>query len=272
MSEFDFKRTFKSKVNPELLDKERIAIEVLKLNMFFGKKKVLHDINMNIPKNQVTSIIGPSGCGKSTLISCFNRMNDLNHEAVIQGKIKISGNNIYRSRQNVPALRSQVGMVFQRPNPFPISIYENVVYGLRLKGITDRRILDDRVESVLQKAALWEEVKDILFESALLLSTGQQQRLIIARALALEPEILLLDEPTSALDPISTLLIEELISELKNQYTVVIVTHNLQQAARVSDYTAFLYQGELVEFSDTDTLFTMPKQQQTEAYITGRYG
>lgn len=256
----------------ESLDDDDIAIDVRHLDLYFGKRKALHDISMRIPRNCVTAIIGPSGCGKSTLISCFNRLNDLNPECEISGKVVIAGKNIFHPKQNVPALRTQVGMVFQRPNPFPVSVYENVVYGLRLKGITDRRILDDAVEMALNRAALWEEVKDTLFESALLLSSGQQQRLVIARALALEPEILLLDEPTSALDPISTLTIEELINDLKNQYTVVIVTHNLQQAARVSDYTAFMYQGELIEFADTDSIFTMPKQQQTEAYITGRYG
>ena len=256
----------------ESLDDKDIAIDVKHLDLYFGKRKALHDISMRVPRNCVTAIIGPSGCGKSTLIGCFNRLNDLNSECSIKGKVHIAGKNIFHPKQNVPALRTQVGMVFQRPNPFPVSVYENVVYGLRLKGITDRRILDDIVEMALNRAALWDEVKDNLFESALLLSSGQQQRLIIARALALEPEILLLDEPTSALDPISTLMIEELINDLKNQFTVVIVTHNLQQAARVSDYTAFMYQGELIEFADTDTIFTMPEQQQTEAYITGRYG
>ncbi len=254
------------------LESKDIAIDVRNLDLYFGKRQVLHQISMRIPKNRVTAIIGPSGCGKSTLIGCFNRLNDLHQECNINGCVCIGGKDIFHHRQNIPALRASVGMVFQRPNPFPMSVYENVVYGLRIKGITERRLLDNAVEMALYKAALWDEVKDKLFESALQLSSGQQQRLIIARALALEPEILLLDEPTSALDPISTLLIEELIHGLKSQFTVVIVTHNLQQAARVSDYTAFLSQGELVEFSDTDTIFTMPKQQQTEAYITGRYG
>ncbi len=249
-----------------------IAIDVRDLDLYFGERKVLHQISMRIPQNKVTAIIGPSGCGKSTLIGCFNRLNDLNQDCHIKGRVSIGGKDIFHHKQNVPELRAKVGMVFQRPNPFPISIYENVVYGLRIKGISDRRLLDNAVESALHKAALWDEVKDKLFDSALLLSSGQQQRLVIARSLALEPEILLLDEPTSALDPISTLLIEELINDLRSQFTVVIVTHNLQQAARVSDYTAFLYQGELIEYSDTDTIFTMPEQQQTEAYITGRYG
>jgi len=259
---------------PKLSDlaNDDIAIDVRELDLYFGERKVLHQISMTVPRNRVTAVIGPSGCGKSTLIGCFNRMNDLQQDCAMYGNVVIGGRNIFHPRQNVSELRASVGMVFQRPNPFPVSVYENVVYGLRIKGITDRRILDSTVEMALNKAALWDEVKDKLFESALQLSSGQQQRLVIARALALEPEILLLDEPTSALDPISTLLIEELINGLKSQFTVVIVTHNLQQAARVSDYTAFMYQGELIEFADTDTIFTMPSQHQTEAYITGRYG
>ena len=258
-----------SKLNT-LVEKD-IAIDVRNLDLYFARRQVLHQISMQIPRNRVTAIIGPSGCGKSTLIGCFNRMNDLQQECIMRGEVLVGGHNIFHSRQNVSKLRANVGMVFQKPNPFPVSVYENVVYGLRIKGITDRRILDVTVDMALKKAALWHEVKDKLFESAVQLSSGQQQRLVIARALALEPEILLLDEPTSALDPISTLLIEELITELKNQFTVVIVTHDLQQAARVSDYTAFMHQGELIEFTDTDTIFTMPSQHQTEAYITGRY-
>lgn len=259
-----------SKLNT--LADDDIAIDVRNLDLYFAGRQVLHQISMQVPRNRVTAIIGPSGCGKSTLIGCFNRMNDLQQECIMRGEVLVGGHNIFHPRQNVSKLRANVGMVFQKPNPFPVSVYENVVYGLRIKGITDRRILDSTVDMALKKAALWGEVKDKLFESAVQLSSGQQQRLVIARALALEPEILLLDEPTSALDPISTLLIEELITELKNQFTVVIVTHNLQQAARVSDYTAFMYQGELIEFTDTDTIFTMPSQDQTEAYITGRYG
>ncbi len=254
------------------IPKEQVAIEVQDLSLRFGKKTALRNISLQIPKASTTAIIGPSGCGKSTLIGCFNRLNDLTPDCKVKGKVLVNDKNIYRSRQNVPQLRSQVGMVFQQPNPFPMSIYENVVYGLRIKGITDRRILDDAVESALNMAALWEEVKDNLFQPALVLSGGQQQRLVIARALALEPEILLLDEPTSALDPISTLQIEELIFGLKKTKTVVVVTHNLQQAARVSDQTAFLNQGELVEYSKTDVMFTMPVKQQTEAFITGRFG
>jgi phosphate transport system ATP-binding protein len=258
--------------NLQTLPDEKIAIDIQNLSLFFGKKRALHDVSMKIPKQQVTALIGPSGCGKSTLIACFNRMNDLVPDCAVQGKVMINGRNIYDKREDVSVLRSKVGMVFQKPNPFPMSVYENVIFGLRLMGVQDRRLLDDVVEKSLTSAALWNEVKDSLFDSALKLSGGQQQRLVIARAIALEPQILLLDEPTSALDPISTLTIEELISELKLKYTLVIVTHNMQQAARVSDQTAFLYQGELVEYSDTDRIFTMPKQQQTEEYITGRYG
>lgn len=251
---------------------DEVAIEVRDLSLYFGDRVALRNVSLQIPQNSITSVIGPSGCGKSTLISCFNRLNDLNPESRLTGKIFINGRDIYHSRQNIPALRTKVGMVFQQPNPFPISVYENVVYGMRIKGITDRRILDATVENSLIKAALWDEVKDNLFQSALKLSGGQQQRLVIARALALEPNILMLDEPTSALDPISTLMIEELIFQLKENHTVVIVTHNLQQAARVSDQTAFLNQGELIEYSSTDVMFTMPVQQQTEAFITGRFG
>lgn len=251
---------------------DNIAIKVEDLSLRFGDKFALRDISLAIPANSITAVIGPSGCGKSTLIGCFNRLNDLNQEAKVSGKVYINDRNIYGLRQNIPALRTQVGMVFQQPNPFPISIYENVVYGLRIKGITDRRILDDIVESSLMQAALWDEVKDILFQSALKLSGGQQQRLVIARALALQPEILMLDEPTSALDPISTLMIEELIYKLKEKCTIIVVTHNLQQAARVSEQTVFLNKGELIEYSLTDRMFTMPLHKQTEAFITGRFG
>lgn len=251
---------------------ERAAIRVEDLSLRFGEKVALRNVSLEIPANSITAVIGPSGCGKSTLLGCFNRLNDLNPEAKVTGKVYINEHNIYHPRQNIPALRTQVGMVFQQPNPFPISIYENVVYGLRIKGITDRRILDDNVESALMQAALWDEVKDILFQSALKLSGGQQQRLVIARALALQPDILMLDEPTSALDPISTLMIEELINKLKEECTIIVVTHNLQQAARVSEQTIFLNKGELIEYSLTDRMFTMPLQKQTEAFITGRFG
>ncbi|MEW9799071.1 phosphate ABC transporter ATP-binding protein PstB [Alteromonas sp. CYL-A6] len=254
------------------LSDEQTAIEVRNLNLWFGHKHVLHDISMRIPKNCITSLIGQSGCGKSTLVSSFNRLNDLHAECHYDGKIIIDGRNINSKRENVSRLRTKVGMVFQRPNPFPMSIYDNVCYGLRLQGVRTRRHLDDAVESALKEAALWEEVRDRLFESAHILSGGQQQRLVIARALALKPEILLLDEPTSALDPLTTLFIEELMAQLKSRCTIVIVTHNMQQAARVSDYTAFLHQGQLVEYTDSDSLFTMPEKKQTEDYITGRYG
>jgi len=254
------------------LTEEQTALQINHLNLFYGDKQALFDVSMKIPKGQVTAFIGPSGCGKSTLLRCINRMNDLVDICRIEGEIALHGKNIYDKGVDVAALRRQVGMVFQRPNPFPKSIYENVVYGLRLQGINDRRILDEAVERSLRGAALWEEVKDRLNDNAFGLSGGQQQRLVIARAIAIEPEVLLLDEPTSALDPISTLTIEELINELKSQYTVVIVTHNMQQAARVSDQTAFMYMGQLIEYSDTNTLFTTPSKKKTEDYITGRYG
>ena len=254
------------------LTKETTAIEVPGLNLFYGDKQALYDVKMNIPKQRVTAFIGPSGCGKSTLLRTFNRMNDLVDGCRVEGEINIDGRNIYRKGEDVAELRRRVGMVFQKPNPFPKSIYENVVYGLRIQGINQKRILDEAVEWGLKSAALWDEVKDRLHESALGLSGGQQQRLVIARTVAVQPEVLLLDEPCSALDPISTLKVEELIYELKSKYTIVIVTHNMQQAARVSDYTAFMYMGKLVEFGDTDTLFTNPEKKQTEDYITGRYG
>ena len=254
------------------LTKETTAIEVPGLNLFYGDKQALYDVTMNIPKQRVTAFIGPSGCGKSTLLRTFNRMNDLVDGCRVEGEINIDGRNIYRKGEDVAELRRRVGMVFQKPNPFPKSIYENVVYGLRIQGINQKRILDEAVESGLKSAALWDEVKDRLHESALGLSGGQQQRLVIARTVAVQPEVLLLDEPCSALDPISTLKVEELIYELKSRYTIVIVTHNMQQAARVSDYTAFMYMGKLIEFGDTDALFTNPSRKQTEDYITGRYG
>ena len=251
---------------------ETVALEVPGLNLFYGQKQALHNVSMNIPKQRVTAFIGPSGCGKSTLLRCFNRMNDLVDGCRVDGEIRLDGQNIYRKGEDVAELRRRVGMVFQKPNPFPKSIYENVVYGLRIQGINKKRTLDEAVEWALKGAALWDEVKDRLHESALGLSGGQQQRLVIARTIAVSPEVLLLDEPCSALDPISTLKVEELIYELKSRYTIVIVTHNMQQAARVSDYTAFMYMGKLIEYGDTDTLFTNPAQKQTEDYITGRYG
>jgi phosphate transport system ATP-binding protein len=227
---------------------------------------------MDIPEKRVTAFIGPSGCGKSTLLRCFNRMNDLIDSVRIEGNIKLHKQDINDKQINIAELRRRVGMVFQKPNPFPKSVYENVAYGLRIQGVKSRRVLDMAVEKSLRNAALWDEVADRLHDNALGLSGGQQQRLVIARAIAIEPEVLLLDEPASALDPISTLKIEELIYELKSKYTIVIVTHNMQQAARVSDYTAYMYIGELIEYSDTNTLFTNPKQKMTEDYITGRYG
>jgi len=254
------------------LAKEEIALTVNDLRLSYGEKEALHGINMQIPKKRVTAFIGPSGCGKSTLLRCFNRMNDLVDGCNITGEILLDNQNIYQKGVDVAELRRRVGMVFQKPNPFPKSIYENVAYGLRIQGVKKKRVIDETVEWALRSAALWDEVKDRLHESALGMSGGQQQRLVIARTVAVKPEVLLLDEPASALDPISTLKIEELIHELKNDFTIVIVTHNMQQAARVSDYTAFMYMGDLIEFGDTDQLFTNPKEKQTEDYITGRYG
>lgn len=254
------------------LANETTCLEVKGFNLFYGNKQALFDINMKIAKNRVTAFIGPSGCGKSTLLRCFNRMNDLIDSVSINGEMLLDGTDLNAPSVNVADLRRQVGMVFQKPNPFPKTIYENVAYGLRLQGVNDRATLDKVVEKSLKGAALWDEVKDRLNESAMGMSGGQQQRLVIARAIAIEPEVLLLDEPASALDPLSTLKIEELIHELKEKYTIVIVTHNMQQAARVSDYTAFMYLGEVVEFGATDALFTNPTKKQTEDYITGRYG
>jgi len=254
------------------MEDEDIAIRVNKLDLFYGSKQALFGVDMQIARKRVTAFIGPSGCGKSTLLRCFNRMNDLVDGCTTRGEIVLDGVNIFDRAVDVTDLRRRVGMVFQKPNPFPKTIYENVAYGLRLQGVNKTRVLDEVVEKSLRRAALWDEVKDRLHESALGLSGGQQQRLVIARAVAVEPEVLLLDEPASALDPISTLKIEELIYELKERYTIAIVTHNMQQAARVSDYTAFMFMGELVEFGDTDSIFTNPAKKQTEDYITGRYG
>lgn len=259
-------------LNKLRLEDETECMRVNNFNLYYGDKQALSNINMTIPDKRVTAFIGPSGCGKSTLLRCFNRMNDLIDSVRIEGGISISNEDIFAKSVNVAELRRRVGMVFQKPNPFPKSIYENVAYGLRIQGVNDRRTLDAVVEKSLKGAALWDEVKDRLEDNALGLSGGQAQRLVIARAIAIEPEILLLDEPCSALDPISTLKVEELIYELKKDYTIVIVTHNMQQAARVSDYTAYMYLGELIEFTDTGTLFTNPKEKMTEDYITGRYG
>ena len=248
------------------------CIAVKDFNLFYGEKQALKNISMTIPEKRVTAFIGPSGCGKSTLLRCMNRMNDLIDIVRINGQMLLHGEDIYDRNINIAELRRRVGMVFQKPNPFPKSIYENVAYGLRIQGINKRRILDDVVEKSLRGAALWDEVKDRLDDNALGLSGGQAQRLVIARAIAIEPEVLLLDEPCSALDPISTLKVEELIYELKSDYTIVIVTHNMQQAARVSDFTAYMYLGEMIEYTDTNTLFTKPREKMTEDYITGRYG
>jgi phosphate transport system ATP-binding protein len=249
---------------------ECLSVEVLCL--FYGQHQALFNVNMSIREKRVTAFIGPSGCGKSTLLRCCNRLNELIGNVRTEGAINLKGENIYAPSMDISNLRRRVGMVFQKPNPFPKSIYENVAYGLRIQGINNRRVLDPAVEKALRSAALWEEVRDRLHQSALGLSGGQQQRLVIARAIAIEPEVLLLDEPASALDPISTLKIEELIFELKANYTIVIVTHNMQQAARVSDYTAFMFMGKLVEMDETKKIFTTPTQKQTEDYITGRYG
>ncbi len=254
------------------IESESTLFECKDFNLFYGHAQALKNINLIIPVKRVTAFIGPSGCGKSTLLRCMNRMNDLIDSVALEGQMLMHGEDINAKSVNVAELRRKVGMVFQKPNPFPKTVYENVAYGLRLQGVNKKRVLDERVEWAIKGAALWDEVKDRLQDNALALSGGQQQRLVIARAIAIQPEVILLDEPASALDPISTLKIEELIIQLKNEYTVVIVTHNMQQAARVSDYTAFMYLGELIEFGATDQLFTNPNVRKTEDYITGRYG
>lgn len=246
--------------------------DVQNLNLYYGNMQALKDINLEIKQQQITALIGPSGCGKSTFLRTLNRMNDLIEGVRVEGKILLDGQDIYRPEEDVVHLRKKVGMVFQRPNPFPMSIYDNIAYGPRIHGLKDKKKLDQIVEKSLKAAALWDEIKDRLNRSALSLSGGQQQRLCVARLLAVEPDVLLMDEPTSALDPISTIKVEELIRELKNQYTIVIVTHNMQQAARVSDTTGFFLSGELVEYGDTEGIFTMPRDKRTEDYITGRFG
>ena len=251
---------------------EKTAIEVSNLSFFYGTFKGLKDINLNIAEHKVTAFIGPSGCGKSTLLRTFNRMYSLYPGQRAEGQIKLYGQDILDPGQDLNLLRARVGMVFQKPTPFPMSIYDNIAFGVRLYENLNRSDMDDRVEWALSKAAIWIEVKDKLGQSGLSLSGGQQQRLCIARGIAVKPSVLLLDEPTSALDPISTGKVEELISTLKNDYTVVIVTHNMQQAARVSDYTAYMYLGELIEFGQTEAIFMKPKRQETEDYITGRFG
>ena len=242
------------------------------LNLWYGEKQALYDISMGIRPNKITALIGPSGCGKSTLIRCFNRMNDVIDKCKITGKIFYHGNDIYGPEADAVEVRKKIGMVFQKPNPFPKTIYENVAYGSRVQGITNKDQLDEIVEKSLKNAAIWDEVKDRLHESAMGLSGGQQQRLCIARSLSIEPEVILMDEPCSALDPIATAKIEDLMTGLKKKYTVIIVTHNMQQAARVSDYTAYMYLGKLIEFDDTDQIFENPKEELTENYITGRFG
>ncbi len=249
-----------------------LAAVVSGLHVYYGQRLALDNISLDVREKHVTALIGPSGCGKSTLLRCFNRLNDLIDDCHVQGQIRIFNRNIYHPDEDIVALRRQVGMVFQRPNPFPKSIFDNVAYGVRLQQKLSSRELREIVRWSLKAAALWDEVKDRLDESALQLSSGQQQRLVIARALAVKPKVLLLDEPASNLDPISMLKLEELINELKTNYTIIIVTHNMQQAARVSDYTAFIDQGRLIEMADTRSLFTHPQQKQTEDYITGRYG
>ena len=256
------------KINNNLMDK----ITANNVDFYYGSFHALKGINMTIKQNEVVAFIGPSGCGKSTFLRLFNRMNDLIPGTRLTGEIAIDGSNIYDRNVNVDELRKNVGMVFQRPNPFPKSIYENVAYGLRVNGVKDEKFIAERVEKSLRGAALWDEVKDKLKKSAYALSGGQQQRLCIARAMAVSPSVLLMDEPASALDPISTAKVEELIHELKKDYTIVIVTHNMQQATRVSDKTAFFYLGQLIEFDDTTKMFTNPAKEETQNYITGRFG
>lgn len=247
-------------------------ISVTDLNLYYGQNHALKNVNMEIKENAITAFIGPSGCGKSTFLKCINRMNDLVDNVKITGQVILDGEDIYQKNVDTTLLRKKVGMVFQQPNPFPMSIYDNIAYGPRIHGIKNKARLDEIVENALRGAAIFDEVKDRLKKSALGLSGGQQQRLCIARALAVEPEVLLMDEPTSALDPISTLKIEELMETLKKKYTVAIVTHNMQQAARVSDYTAFFLVGEVVEWDTTDNIFSRPRDKRTEDYITGRFG
>ena len=247
-------------------------VSIDSLTFFYGEDPALKDISLDFPENFVTALIGPSGCGKSTLLRCINRMNDLIVGTRVEGRLFFDGENIYAPAVDVVSLRSRIGMVFQKPNPFPKSVFENVAYGLRVNGVKNRDFIEERVESSLHRAALWDEVKDRLHQSALGLSGGQQQRLCIARALAVEPEVLLMDEPCSALDPVATQKIEDLIDQLKSDYTIIIVTHNMQQASRVSDRAAFLYLGNLIEVNETSALFTRPQSQRTENYITGRFG
>ncbi|MGE5160820.1 MAG: phosphate ABC transporter ATP-binding protein PstB [Betaproteobacteria bacterium] len=254
------------------LANERIKMDVQNLNFYYGKFQALKNITLRIPEKKVTAFIGPSGCGKSTLLRVFNRMFELYPEQRAEGEVKVDGENILTSKDDVALIRAKIGMIFQKPTPFPMSIYDNIAFGVRLFENLSRSAMDDRVEWALKKAALWNEVKDKLTQTGTSLSGGQQQRLCIARGIAVKPEIILFDEPCSALDPISTAKIEELIDELKHDYTVAIVTHNMQQAARVSDYTAYMYLGEMIEFGDTDQIFVKPARKETEDYITGRFG
>jgi phosphate transport system ATP-binding protein len=247
-------------------------IQSKNVDVFYGDNKALSNINLNIIPNTVTALIGPSGCGKSTFLRLLNRMNDYIDSFSMNGQVTMDGQDIYSPKVQVEELRTNIGMVFQKPNPFPKSIFENVAYGLKIQGVKDKKFIANRVETALKQSALWDEVKDDLKKPALSLSGGQQQRLCIARALAVDPKVILMDEPTSALDPISTAKIEDLIFELKEKYTIVIVTHNMQQAGRVSDYTAFFYMGELIEFDETTNIFTHPKEERTQNYITGRFG
>lgn len=250
----------------------KTCFSIKNLNLYYGEKQALKNINMEILENNVTAFIGPSGCGKSTFIRCLNRMNDLIEDCKVEGEVIKDGQNIYSSKQDIVDLRTRVGMVFQKPNPFPMSIYDNIAYGPRCQGLKDRKKLDEIVITSLKQVALYDEVADRLHESAMGLSGGQQQRLCIARCIAMSPEVILMDEPTSALDPISTSKIEDLVLELKKDYTIVIVTHNMQQAARISDYTAFFLLGEVVEMDKTDKIFSTPSDKRTENYITGRFG
>ena len=255
-----------------MTSEKKYILETKGLNVFYDQTQALKDVNIKIEKNNVTAFIGPSGCGKSTFLRVFNRMNDYIDSFRMEGEVFMQDENIYSKKIKVDELRKNIGMVFQKPNPFPKSIYDNVTYGLSIQGIKDKEFLNERVEKSLKQAALWDEVKNDLKKSALTLSGGQQQRLCIARALAVEPSVLLMDEPTSALDPISTAKVEELIHELKKKYSIVIVTHNMQQASRVSDDTAFFYMGDLIEFGKTEEIFRNPKKERTQNYITGRFG
>jgi phosphate transport system ATP-binding protein len=254
------------------MEMAKVKMETKNLNLWYGEKQALFDINIPIYENKITALIGPSGCGKSTFLRCLNRLNDLISNVRIEGEVLLDGKNIYDKDVDVYELRKRVGMVFQKPNPFAMSIYDNIAFGPRIHGIRDKKELDKIVEWALKKAALWDEVKDELHKNALSLSGGQQQRLCIARAIAVKPEVLLMDEPTSALDPISTLKIEELMVELAKDYTIVVVTHNMQQASRVSDYTAFFLMGKLIEFGETEQIFLNPQKKETDDYISGRFG